>query len=125
MTLKVVLAMRWLRLVAVQVTTVTPGGKQVPEGGTHATLTPQKSVAAGGMKTPMPHGWPAGIGATTGPWLAITGGTDSNSVNGTLHIELLPDWSVTVTVIVRGVATRPPHRLIVAVGCPPLETRTD
>ena len=75
--------------VAVQVTVVVPTGNGVPEGGTHATVTPgQLSVATGGGNVPTADvdiGQVDGATAVTGAGQVIVGGCVSTTVTVKVH----------------------------------------
>jgi hypothetical protein len=75
--------------VAVHVTVVVPTGNGVPDGGTHATVTPgQLSEATGGGNVPtavVAIGQEAGATAVTGAGQVMAGGCVSTTVTVKVH----------------------------------------
>ena len=88
--------------VAVQVTVVQPRGKQLPDGGLQAVVTPgQLSLAVGGGKLTTAQVWPgSGVTAVTLPGQVITGGCVSVTVTVNVHGEPGAPDAVHVTVVV-------------------------
>jgi hypothetical protein len=90
--------------VAVQVTVVVPTGNGVPDGGTHATVTPgQLSVATGGGNVPTAEvaiGQVAGATAVCGPGQVIVGACVSTTVIVNVQVLTGGPVAVQVTVVV-------------------------
>ena len=85
--------------VAVQVTVVVPTGKQDPEGGLHATVTPGQLSLAVTVKVAVAHGsLIVAVFAVMFAGQVIVGGWVSLTV--TVNVQLGPAAAVQVTVVV-------------------------
>jgi hypothetical protein len=99
-TVKVQVAVLPVASVAVEVTVVVPTGKNEPEAGTAATVTPgQLSVAFTAKFTTAPH-WLGSLLTVIFAGQVITGGCTSFTVTVNVQVAVLPAASVAVAVTV-------------------------
>ena len=106
--------------VAVQVTVVTPTGKQVPEGGLQTTVTPGQLSVAVDVKLTTTQGSPGvGVTAVRLHEQVITGGCVSLTV--TVNVQVGPAVLVQVTVVVPTGKNEPDAGAQVIVPQVPLE----
>ena len=106
--------------VAVQVTVVTPTGKQLPEGGLQTTVTPGQLSDAVVVKLTTTQGSPGfGVTAVRLHEQVITGGCVSLTV--TVNVQVGPAVLVQVTVVVPTGKNEPDAGLQVIVPQVPVE----